>query len=278
MINAVSSFELGFYNNIEFSEYLADPAINNSGLKIFSQSAAKYKFWRNNDRPGTPAQTEGSALHCAILEPKQFAKRFGKKSAPRKGSAGRAEWDTQNPKAIPLTPGQWDNVRGMTSAFPGNCTIARELLETGAGTPELSIFFDDPMTGLRCKIRPDFLGNDDVIIDLKSTKNGSPAGFLGEIMRWGYHYQAAFYVRGVNAAFRASEVKRQVRAFIIIAIENFAPYEVATYMIPSDMIRDAQQQIDTNLERYAECLKNDVWPGYPNKIMIPGKQEGELYD
>lgn len=271
-------FTPGFYQDIAFRDYLADPAINNSGLKIFSQSPAKFAYWQDNDKPGTSTQIEGSALHCLILQPELFEAYFGKTEAPRKGSAGRDKWDAQNPTAIPLTPGQWNNVRGMASAFPGDCTIARELLEKEAGTPELSVFFDDPGTSLRCKIRPDFLGDDNVIIDLKSTKNASPTGFLGEIMRWGYHYQAAFYVRGVNAAFRDSGVKRQVRAFIIVAVENFAPHEVATYMIPSDMIRDAQQQIDTNLARYAECLLNGVWPSYPNKIMIPGEQGGDLYD
>jgi len=271
------TFSPGFYQNIDFSEYLEDPAINNSGLKIFSQSAAKFKHWRNNQKPATPSQLEGSALHCAILEPKQFSKRFGKEAAPRKGSAGRIEWEEDNPRAVALTPNQWENVHNMAESFKNTpCTVAKDLLTEG--TPELSVWFDDPITGLLCKIRPDFLRDDDVIIDLKSTKDGSPKGFYYEIKRWGYNYQSAFYKNGINLAYAAAGVNRTPKAFIFIAVENFPPYEVACYMLPEEVIAEAQIQINANLAKYKECLENDFWPGYPNKIMIPGEQGEAIYD
>ena len=176
-------------------------------------------------------------------------KSFGKKAAPRKGSAGRTDWEEENPHAVALTPGQWENVHNMAESFKNTpCTIAKDLLTEG--TPELSVWFDDPITGLRCKIRPDFLRDDDVIIDLKSTKDGSPKGFFWEIKRWGYNYQAAFYTRGINLAYAAAGVDRKAKAFIVIAIENFPPYEVAVYMITEEIIAEAQILINANLEGY----------------------------
>lgn len=272
-----TNFEPGFFQDVPFADYLADPAINNSGLKILSQSAAKFAYWRDNQKPATPSQLEGSGLHCAILQPEFFEKSFGKEAAPRKGSAARTEWEEDNPRAVALTPGQWKNVHNMAKSFENTpCTIAKELLKEG--TPELSVWFDDPLTGLRCKIRPDFLKDDDIVIDLKSTKNGSPAGFYWEIKKYGYNYQAAFYKRGVDIAYASAGVKRKVKAFIIIAIENFAPYEVACYMISEEVIAEAQIQINANLERYKECLISGIWPGYPNRIMVPGDQGEILYD
>jgi exodeoxyribonuclease VIII len=266
------NFVPGFYENVPFSDYLADPAVNNSGLKIFSQSPAKFRFWQNHERPGTPAQVEGSALHTAILEPAAFTKRYGKGPAPRVGSAGRTKWDKANPTATPLTPGQWGNIYGMSEAFEHtSCSIAQELLTEGI--PEMSIFWDDPETGLRCKIRPDWLRNDDIIIDLKSTQAGSPKGFLREVKRWGYDRQAAWYERGLNAAYCAAGVDRQVEAFLFIVVENFSPYETAIYMLSGEMIETARQQIDTDLERYAECLSSGIYPGYPNQIIVLGEQE-----
>ena len=270
-------FTPGFFQDVPFHEYLEDPAINNSGLKIFSQSPAKFAYWRDNQKPATVSQLEGAGLHCKILQPELFEKSFGSEAAPRKGSAGRTTWEKDNPMAVALTPNQWENVRAMAGSFENtSCTVARELLEEG--TPELSIWFDDPLTGLRCKIRPDFLRDDDIIIDLKSTKDASPKGFFWEIKRWGYNYQAAFYKRGIDLAYAAAGVKRKVKAFLIIAIENFPPYEVACYMISEEIIAEAQTQINTSLKRYAECLRADVWPGYPNRIMIPGDQNEALYD
>lgn len=260
-----------------FHEYLEDESINSSGLKLFHQSPAKFAHWHDNERPGTSTQIEGSGLHCAILEPEKFQTRHGKGPASRVGSKERIKWDKANPHAMPLTPRQWDNVKGMAQAFEHtSCTVAKELLTEG--TPELSIFFDDPLTGLRCKIRPDYLRDDDIVIDLKSTQNGSPGGFLREIKRWGYNHQAAFYTRGINLAYAAAGVKREAKAFIIIAIENFPPHETAAYMITEEVIAEAQIQINASLAKYADCLATDTWPGYPNRIMIPGDQEGTIYD
>jgi len=273
----IESLEPGFYQDVPFHEYLADPAINNSGLKIFNQSAAKFKYWRDNQKPTTPSQLEGAGLHCLILQPELFEKSFGKEAAPRKGSAGRRDWEKDNPRAVALTPGSWENVHNMAESFKNTpCTISKDLLTEG--TPELSIWFDDPITGLRCKIRPDFLRDEDVIIDVKSTKDGSPKGFFWEIKRWGYNYQAAFYTSGVNLAYAAAGVQRKAKAFIFIAIENFPPYEVACYMLPDEVIAEAQIQINASLERYAKCLQTDTWPGYPNRIMIPGEQGETIYD
>lgn len=265
----VKQFKPGFYENIQFPRYLEDPAINNSGLKIFNQSPAKFKHWAENDRPGTSTQVEGSALHCAILEPKQFSKRFGKGPAPKKRSAGRTKWDKSNSCAMALTPRQWDNVNGMSDAFRNtSCSVAHELLS--GGISELSIWWDDPVTGVRCKIRPDYCRDDDIVIDLKSTQAGSPKGFLGEAKRWGYDRQSAWYECGMNAAYRAAGVNRHMEAFIFICVENFPPHLVSIYMLPESIVEDARQQVEADLEKYAKCMENDIWPGYENKIVVLG--------
>lgn len=266
----IKSFEPGFFQDIPFHEYLADPAINSSGLKLFSQSPAKFKFWKNNDRPGTPSQILGSATHCLILEPEHFTKRFGKEPAPRIGTPARIKWDRCNSTAIALTPRQWDDVHSMAEAFKTtSCSVARELLS--GGNPEMSIFWDDPGTGLRAKIRPDYLLPNDIIVDLKTTVDASPRGFLKEVRRWGYQYQASFYLRGLTEAYRAAGVNRQAEGFVFVAIENQAPHEIACYILSENILEEAQQQIDENLVQYAECLRQDVWPGYANEIIILGE-------
>jgi hypothetical protein len=99
----VEAFAPGFYQDIPFHEYLEDPAINNSGLKIFSQSPAKFAYWRDNQKPATASQIEGSGLHGKILQPELFEKSFGSEAASRKGSAGRVAWEEDNPHAVALT-------------------------------------------------------------------------------------------------------------------------------------------------------------------------------
>ena len=266
----MSGFEPGFYENIEFSDYLADPAVNNSSLKIFSQSAAKYAYWRNNDRPGTGTQAIGSATHCLILENKSFEIRFGKTAAPKAGSVARTKWDLINPRAIPLTPKMWDDVHNMAQAFKStNCSIARELLSDGV--PELSIFWIDPISNLRCKIRIDCLKDNSIIVDVKSTVDASPRGFLREIWKWQYQIQASFYLRGLTTAYQSAGVNRQVDAFIFIAIESSPPHEIACYVLANSILEEANNQIDGTLARYKTCAENDKWLSeHENEIIVLG--------
>lgn len=264
--------EPGFYQNLSFQEYLEDPAMNNSGLKIFAQSPAKFKYWSENQKPGTTTQLEGSALHCKILQPELFKKEFGKTAAPKKGSNARVIWDKKNSRSRALSASSWDKVEAMARAFKyTDCTVAKELLS--GGLPELSVFFDDPVSGLRCKIRIDHLKDDNLIIDVKSTQAGSPAGFLREIRRWRYDTQAAFYIRGLNAGYAAAGVNRRVQAFIFVCVENFAPYEVSIYTLSESMLQEASDRIDETLAKYRECLKTDTWPGYQNNIIVIGEND-----
>jgi hypothetical protein len=161
-----------------------------------------------------------------------------------------------------------------------SCTIARELLKEG--TPELSVWFDDPITGLRCKIRPDWLRDDDIVIDLKSTKDGSPRGFYWEMRKYGYDQQAYFYLYGVNSAYRKAGVNRRTERFIFICVENFEPYLVSVYMATDAVLERGRQLVEKSLSGYKECLDKDEWPGYENAVLpidVPEKYlEEVLYD
>jgi len=275
------TFFPGFYEGIPFSEYLEDEAINSSGLKIFAQSPAKFIYWKNNQKPATPSQLEGSGLHCIVLQSELFEKSFGKKAAPRKSSAGRIEWEKDNPRAVALTPNQWENVHNMAESFKNTpCTIAKDLLTEG--TPELSIWFDDPITGLRAKIRPDFLRDNDIVIDLKSTKDGSPKGFYWEMRKYGYDQQAYFYLHGINSAYRAAGVNRRADRFIFICVENVEPYLVSIYLATDAVLERGRQLTEKSLLGYKKCLDKNEWPGYENAVIpieVPEKYLGEIiYD
>ena len=66
----------------EPADYFAAPGLSNSGMKDLAVSPMRY--WHlhlNPQRPvdePTPAMRFGSALHCAVLEPREFGKRYAK--------------------------------------------------------------------------------------------------------------------------------------------------------------------------------------------------------
>src|SRR5687768_7626953 len=58
-------------------DYHAHPAFGNSDLKMIrTRSPAHYRYKKDNPEPATPAKRDGRILHCAILEPHLFSKKY----------------------------------------------------------------------------------------------------------------------------------------------------------------------------------------------------------
>ncbi len=128
---------------------------------------------------------------------------------------------------------------------------------------ELSIVWDDPLTGVRCKARldafaPDLAGGS--IPDIKSTEGGDFLDFERAILKWGYHRKAWFYLRG------AKEVGLAARHFPIIAVEKEPPYAVAVYRVSDGVVTYLEDQMTALLELYAACEARQEWPAYPERV------------
>ena len=68
----------GVYAGIPNAEYHGGPGISKSGLDLIHRSPMHYKAVIDgaNDNQPTPAQMIGTAAHCLILEPQEFAKHY----------------------------------------------------------------------------------------------------------------------------------------------------------------------------------------------------------
>ena len=88
------------------------------------------------------------------------------------------------------------------------------------GYPEVTIIFDCPITGVRCKIRPDYLKVSPAC-DLKSFANqfDEPVdkAIIKAINRFLYQIQSCFYMHGVNIA------KQYVRDGKVFGADNIDP-------------------------------------------------------
>ena len=147
----------------------------------------------------------------------------------------------------------------MKESVYNNITAFDLLLE---GKPEQSIFFNDPAHQFLCKVRPDWYTDEGEVVDIKTCLDAGYDGFSRTIANYKYHWQALFYLNGLTAV-----TERQHKKFIFIAIEKEPPYAVAVYEATKDMLQTAEKQIAPILDMYAECLKNNVWPGYKDELL-----------
>jgi hypothetical protein len=134
------------------------------------------------------------------------------------------------------------------------------------GEAEASLFWTDEMTGLKCRIRPDWYSQqsedwlvDGYVTDLKSCVSANKVDFAKAVANLGYDIQAAFYIDGVKA------VTGNTVDFVFIAVEKTAPYTTACYKASQEMIEVGRAKYRGALELLKWCQENKQYPGYqPN--------------
>jgi len=203
----------------------------------------------------TPAMVDGTIIHCAILEPDSFDKRFI--VAPeinKRTNAGKAEWAEfckDNESKTVITAAQYDMSMSAQKAAYGHPT-ASELLS--GGKAEQAYFWQDERTGEKCKCKADYVS--DVIVDLKTCSSAAPGAFSKACADFKYHWQQAWYSRGIG-----------IDDFYFIALEK-KTYFVEVYQLDKEAVELGMRQIDAALDRYILCRDFDDWPTYndPNSV------------
>ena len=277
--------EPGLYEDVPFKDYLPWPAASNSGLGILvNKSPAHYKRDRDkeDEGPGTPAKILGKATHAVVLEPGIFGEQYRAasmcgfktgKDDPCKSQGkfllkdGRSACGTHVKQVdesevlediIVIKPEDVEIVNGCSNAVWEH-PAASELLRS-RGPTEVSIVWQDDLTGAWCKGRIDKLSEEHAtIVDYKTTLDASKLVFERSIWNFGYHRQGAFYLRGMQALGVAIE------HYAIIAQEKSEPYAVAVYRLSVGPLSMGDEYIDAVLPIYAKCVKTDEWPGYPDE-------------
>lgn len=245
------------------ADYHALPSVSKSGLDLIARAPAYYRWRRDNPQEPTEAMRLGTLTHTAVLEPDRFAdeivkaEKFDRRTTV--GKLGAAEFEAQHAGKEVIEPEEFDQlmrIRDAVFAHPA----ARKALSDIAHV-EASMFWTDPETGLDCRCRPDAFRTNDIIVDLKTTKDASPEGFAKSIANYRYHVQAPFYMDGFKAA-----TGREAKGFVFIAVETEPPHLVAVYVLNEiDQIR-GRATYQRDLSTLRRCIDLDEWPGYPDAV------------
>jgi len=208
----------------------------------------------------------GQAFHMAVLEPKKFFKQYIKiPEFKGEGSkAAKAEWFAAQPKsAVLVTEKEMIMLEGMVNSvlsYQDACNLLKH------GQAEISGYYRDPDTGLKCKFRPDFMNFELLtMVDVKTTRDASAKGFADSVLRYRYDLQIAMYCLGVEQV-----IGKPPHFPIWLAIEKTPPYEVAVYIVE-------QQTLEVGLITYRDCmvkvseaLTSGKWPKMQNGMEFNG--------
>lgn len=266
----------GIYTDIPNEEYHGGEGVSSSGLKWFLTNTPAH-FYANYLDPErersepTPAMKIGTAIHTAILEPEEYAKRYviipaGLNRSTKEGKATYADllMVAEEAGADLIKAEDHATVQRIAAgmlAHPQWQHLAAQ------GVTETSMFWVDEETGVLCKCRPDWMtwnpsltpapAPDDAVVDVKSAFDAAPDPFLRNAFNLGYFVSAAMYLDGIYAATGV-----QLSTFVWAAVEKDPPYAPAFYYPDSTALEYGHRQYRKALRRYADCLSSGKWPGY----------------
>ena len=250
-----STFQTGIFPNIPARSYHAIDAFSFSRATDFDRSPAHYKAALAFPREQTSAMLMGSAIHSLVLE-------HGKDVLEAPGSTRSTkiykEFAEANPGKFLLLSDELENAKRAADSVLSH-RLAKHLLSKGQ--PEVSAFWIDEKTGVRCKCRADYLRDDGIVVDLKTTSDGSISEFQRSIASRKYHWQSAWYL---DAFARLQQ--KHLNAFIHLVVETKPPYAVSIYALDDAALEKAREDLSRLLERFSECLHTGEWPGYPDEI------------
>lgn len=262
---AAPQIDVKVVDGLPIEDYHADTSsISSSGLRglLDPGCPAQFKYDRDNPRPPKPEFDLGNAVHAAVLgEGHEIVELdyadWKKPEAREKRDAAHAAGK------VPLLPKEKALVDAMAAAV-------REHPHAGPifamkGVAERSIYWTDPATGVRCRVRPDWLIQQPEttwVVDLKTTADASPDACSKAIEAYGYHQQGALYIDGVQAAGASPAGAR----FVFVFVSKKAPH-----LITVRELGDADQLIgrgknEKALRIYADCLATGEWPDWTGPV------------
>lgn len=164
---------------------------------------------------------------------------------------------------VPLLAKDHDMVQAMAAAIREH-PLAGPLFTPGTGVAEQSIFWTDPASGVRCRIRPDWLKQLPgltLCVDYKTIKSADPDTVSKAIRDHAYHQQDAFYTDGIWAALQPEDVR-----FIFVFQSKTAPYLITVREL-ADQDRDiGRARNERALRTYADCMAAGIWPDWTGPV------------
>lgn len=240
--------------------------ISKSGLDLINRAPALYYERYLNPTAEQPKETValviGSAVHCAVLEPSEFGKRYAiAPKVDKRTKDGKATYE-----AFVADAGDRIVIDAETATLSERIMLSVKRFKPAAyllkeGVAEKPIFWTDEDIEVDCKAKPDWITDGGIIVDLKTTEDASPAGFARSVKKYRYDIQAAFYSDGYEAS-----TGNICNGFFFIAVEKTPPYLVAVYFIGADDLQNARQRYKENLLTYKLSKERGIWHGY-NEII-----------
>ena len=268
----------GVYQNISFAEYCAWDAVNNSSLGSALRSGLHYRHAQETPRPDTEAFKFGRLAHEGRLEPAAVLDKYAvmpdltrdivvngepakNPKATKAYKERAAAWREEHDGREIVDQTEFDRLKGVLGALWSD-ERCREWFAS-MGPVEVSVLWNDPATGLRCKARIDKVVSDNLLVDMKTSRDA--ADFEKTVLNYGYDRQAAFYLDGWRAA------TGHFAQFAFAVVESEAPHGVRAAPVSAGVIVSGRRKYQEALQVVAALKAGSAPTGYeqPEQFDLP---------
>lgn len=272
----LTGWEPGWHLDVPNSYYHHLAGFSNSRASAMRRTPAFCRWEMTHPPEKSKAhETFGAAIHCAVLEPERFDSAYAVDPESPKGGFPQGWRNTKDYKAQVAEL----RARGLESLKPDEmaaCEMVRESIEVRGGaardvaraiskTEVTGLWIDRGWGDLRCRIRPDALCSNGIMVDLKTARSADRDAFERATYEYGYHRQRVLYMRGAEAIDPGA-----FEHFLFLVVESTPPFEFAVYDLDPSAVAMGERELDRLALDYGACLDSNVWPGYPSEVQTSG--------
>ena len=216
----------------------------------------------------------GTAVHMAVLEPARFTETYAE--GPMVSRATKAWKEAQAATKAKLLPAdEYRLITGIVTSLQNHDAAAKALFR-GEGENEATFITKDATSGLDIKCRADRVTNSGFIVDLKTTQDASARAFGKSVANYGYHLQAAFYMRCIEQATGTIP-----KGFVFVAVEKEPPFACQVFLADEEMLCIGTKKVDELLKQLrslTEEFGTKPWPSYSQQVQSLALPEWALRD
>lgn len=273
---AAPDFKAHWREDMTDDEYHADKtAVGSSSLRLLPDSPKAF-YWRvfkQIEKKKSDALRLGTLIHLAVLEGAKFRERYhlmpefmgytkdGKLSA-QSGEARdkKTAWlNDLPPGAVVTTQAELDMILGIIDGIfehPQGPDLMKD------GRPETPGYYRDEETGIRLKIKPDFVSFDGVRLnDLKSAMSVRGRKFGSQSFEKRYDIQMFMQAEGIRQI-----TGKFPEVVSLIGVEKEPPYECGIFYFVKEDFLQAESDYRLALRALKKCIDSNKWPQRQTQI------------
>lgn len=274
----------GIHNDISIQDYHANKThISSTQVRIAKSSLKEFDWFMQGklDKPEGSHFDFGNAFELALLDKVAFSESVAimkdsewcaeslsinpaltKVRSSKTYQTLEAEFLTANKGKYVINdkgPESWETIQEMLESCFADKVIQGLIKNTEY---QLSLFWTDDQTGLKLKTRPDICKRKkNVVINVKTTRDGSPKGFGKDLADHDYPIQACLEMTGCLATGLMNDVDK----YFWLACEKVAPFNATIYEFDESDIRASMTELDYLVHKIKKAQEQKSFPGYSDR-------------